>query len=468
MNYRSILHNVAYAFSAQGLSFALSVIQSLLVPKLLGVEQYAYWQLFTFYSSYVGFFHLGLNDGVYLLNGGKSRREIDRRSVNSQLVTALAFQSLLSVLIFVAVLNSGLERRRVFVIACTAVYMVIQNAASYLMFVLQAMNETKLSSVSTIVNRLSYLAPLLAFLMLGVRSFEPFILAYICSASLQLLYCSWHCREILSSGINKMSDAIRESVASVLVGSKLMLANIASTLVLGVLRMAIDVAWGIKTFGKLSFSLSLVSFFLAFVSQAAMVLFPALRQSDEGEVRSFYIVARDALGLVFPVIYLLYFPMVGLLGLWLPAYADSLRYFAWLIPICVFDSKMNITCTTLFKVRRRETTLLAVNIVTTLCCAVAVCTSVFLVDSFESAIACATLCIIGRSIASERIVSADLGVTVEDVTVWELMLTCVFVALTTTVPATVAMLAYAALYLGFLILHKKQLIRLLGFVRRKA
>lgn len=466
MNYRSILRNVAYAFSAQGLSFALSVIQSLLVPKLLGVEQYAYWQLFTFYSSYVGFFHFGLNDGVYLLNGGKSRRDIDRRSVKSQYVVALAFQALLSVLMVLAAFNSDFEGHRVFVIACTSVYMVVQNAASYLMFVLQAMNETRLSSISTIVNRLSYLVPLVVFLFLGVRTFEPFILAYICSACLQLLYCSWQCRDILASGLNRIQDAVRESVASVLVGSKLMVANIASTLVLGVLRMAIDVAWGIETFGKLSFSLSLVSFFLAFVSQAAMVLFPALRQSGEAEVRSFYVLARDALGLAFPAIYLVYFPMVWLLGLWLPAYADSLRYFAWLIPICVFDSKMSITCTTLFKVRRRESTLLSVNVVTTLCCAAAVCASVFLVGSFELAIASATLCIVGRSIASERIVSADLGVAVDDVSLWELALTCAFVALTTTVRATVAMPAYAGLYLAFLLTHRRQLLHLLGAMRK--
>lgn len=466
MNYKQILRNVGYAFTAQGLSFFLSVIQSLLVPKLLGVEQYAYWQLFTFYSSYVGFFHLGLNDGVYLINGGKSRRDIDGRSVNSQFGVALVFQGLLSGLMLLAVVNSDFEGRRVFVIAFTAVYMVIQNAASYLMFVLQAMNETRLSSISTIVNRLSYLVPLVAFLLLGVRTFEPFILAYICSAGLQLLYCSWQCRDILASGANGVRDAVRESVASVLVGSKLMLANIASTLVLGVLRMVIDVAWGIETFGKLSFSLSLVSFFLAFVSQAAMVLFPALRQSGEAEVRSFYVFARDALGLVFPAIYLLYFPMVWLLGLWLPAYADSLRYFAWLIPICVFDSKMNITCTTLLKVRRKESTLLAVNVVTTLFCVVAVCASVFLVGSFELAIASATLCIIGRSIASERIVSEDLGVAVDDVSLWELALTCVFVALTTTVPAVLAMPAYAVLYLAFLSVHGKQLSHLLGLMRK--
>ena len=466
MNRRSIMHNFAYAFSAQGLSFFLSIVQSLLVPKLLGVEQYAYWQLFCFYTSYVGFFHLGLNDGVYLINGGKTRITINKRSINSQYVTGLIFQTMISFLVAFAAFEGNLGRNRTFVLACTAVFMVIQNAAGYLMFVLQAMNETKRSSVSTIVNRLSYLVPLLVFLALGVRSFEPFVIAFICSAALQLLYCSWYCRDILGSGINKFSMTIRECFSSILVGSKLMIANIASTLVLGVLRMAIDFAWGIETFGKLSFSLSLVSFFLAFVSQAAMVLFPALRQSREAEVRKFYVAARDALGLVFPAIYLLYCPMVWLLGMWLPAYADSLRYFAWLAPICVFDSKMNITCTTIFKVRRKETTLLLVNIVTAICCATAVFASVFLFKSFEFAIASATLAIIGRSIVSERIVACELEAPIDNVSLWELVLTCFFVFLTINVTTVIAITCYTTLYLIFLFVHRTQIANLVSIIRR--
>lgn len=43
------------AFFAQGVSMCLSILQKLLVPKMLGVEQYGYWQLYIFYISYVGF-----------------------------------------------------------------------------------------------------------------------------------------------------------------------------------------------------------------------------------------------------------------------------------------------------------------------------------------------------------------------------------------------------------------------------
>ena len=68
---KKFIGNLIYAFAAQGLSFALSVLMSIIVPKVLSLNDFGYWQLFIFYTSYVGFFHFGFNDGVYLLNGGK-------------------------------------------------------------------------------------------------------------------------------------------------------------------------------------------------------------------------------------------------------------------------------------------------------------------------------------------------------------------------------------------------------------
>ena len=43
--------NLAYAIVAQGVGLLSSILTSLVLPKFLGVEDYAYWQLFLLYSS---------------------------------------------------------------------------------------------------------------------------------------------------------------------------------------------------------------------------------------------------------------------------------------------------------------------------------------------------------------------------------------------------------------------------------
>lgn len=50
MNYKKLVTNALVAFSAQGISLVVSFVMSLLVPKVLGVASYGYWQLFIFYA----------------------------------------------------------------------------------------------------------------------------------------------------------------------------------------------------------------------------------------------------------------------------------------------------------------------------------------------------------------------------------------------------------------------------------
>lgn len=469
MNYRTLAINAGTAFLAQGVAMALSIIQTLLVPKLLGSTQYGYWQLFLFYQSYVGFAHFGLNDGIYLIKGGQHRDIIDKRSVNSQFTFGVLFQLVLAAIIVVVALSGGFGPDREFVIVCTGIFLVIQNAATYLMYILQAMNETRRSSYSTIVERLTFLVPLVVLLVVRYNSYQPFVISYIFSSVVQLAYCSWFCRDFFRAGLEPVQQATGEAWDSIRVGFKLMVANIASQLVLGIARFAIDAAWGIDTFGELSLSLSLVNFFLAFVSQASMVLFPALRQVELAEAKGFFVNVRDTMSLFFPLIYVLYYPMVWILSWWLPKYANSFVYFVLLIPVCVFDSKMNICCTTFFKVLRKEGTLLKVNVCTCAVSAVLTLLGVYGLGSIFWVIGGVVVAIVGRSLWSETRLTCELAVPSDRaITVGELALTVVFVATAFMLPSFVALGCYCVAYAVFLFAFRSRVGELLHKMRRVA
>lgn len=447
----------------------LSIVQTLLVPKLLGATQYGYWQLFIFYVTYVGLGHLGLNDGVYLIKGGQTRDEIDKRSVNSQFAFGMCFQMVIALLIVALAVFGGFGPDREFVITCTGIYLLIQNAANYFSYLLQAMNETRLSSYSKIVERLTFLVPLVVLLVVRYQSYQPFVISYMFSSLVQLFFCMWFCRDFIRAGFETLPRAASDSLQSIRVGFKLATANIVSQLILGIARFAIDAAWGIETFGELSLALSLVSFFLQFVMQASMVLFPALRQAGADEVKRFFENSRDLMSLLFPLLYILYFPMVWLLGLWLPKYANSFIYFAFLIPICVFDSKMNICCTTFFKVLRKEAALLKVNLLTCLGSAAMTLVGIFVFHSIYFVICGVVVAIIGRSVASEVYLARGLGVpSGAKLTFGEILLTIVFVISAFALPQWAAIILYCAVYVGFLFAFRGRLVGLVGKMRKLA
>lgn len=456
MDKRTLLGNASVAFVAQGISFLLSVVMSLLVPKVLGVEQYGYWQLFLFYASYTGFFALGLNDGVYLIDGGKTRGNVDKKLRHTMFAVGVSYELIFALAIVVAALLGNFGPDREFVVLWTAVFLILNNTVGYLGYMLQAINETKKFSYSCIIERLIFLIPLILFLILKIDSFEPYIYAFAFSTFCKLFYLGWYLRDFLFSGFVSASEAAVETMLAIRIGIKLMFANIASMLILGFARFMIDMVWGISTFGELSFSLSLVYFFLTFVTQAAMVLFPVLRQSKESEITRFFTLARNMLGFIFPVVYLLYFPMVWFLGIWLPQFSGSLVFLALLLPICVFDSRMNIICTTLFKVRREEKKLLFINVIATIISGLLSIVGAYLVKSIFVVIIGAVITIIARSMVAEMIIGKELGVARSYVSAGELATSAVFVLLASLSPMPFAFAGTMITYSIFLWFFRKE------------
>ena len=96
-NTSKFLKNLMAAFLAQGISLLTSVCMSFVLPKFLGIMQYGYWQLFIFYTSYVGFFHFGFNDGLYLRIGGKQLEELDSDEIGTQFKLFLIMELVISI-----------------------------------------------------------------------------------------------------------------------------------------------------------------------------------------------------------------------------------------------------------------------------------------------------------------------------------------------------------------------------------
>lgn len=348
---------------------------------------------------------------------------------------------------------------RVFVVVMTAIYLVLQNLATFMMNELQCMNETKKSSFSTIVERLAFLAPLLVLLFLKIDIFYPYVFAYTVSTLVQLAYCAWHMRDFWGAEWLGFKKAAQLGWSSIRIGFPMMLANVMSMLILGIGRFFIDARWGIETFGRLSLALSLVSFFLAFVSQASMVLFPSLRQASHEEVRGFYHAARDAMGLLFPAVYALYFPMVWLLAFWLPDYANTFTYLIFLLPICVFDSKFNITGVTYFNVLRRERVMLAVNVGSACASLVLTIVAAYVIGSVFAVIAVMTIVIIARGMWTEFYMNRLVGVPLSPIGAAELVLTVEFVAAAYFLPSLPAFLVFLLSYTVFLFAFRSDLLR---------
>lgn len=460
MKIRSLIGNLFIAFFAQGVSFLASAIMSLLLPKVLDVEQFGYWQLFLFYANYVGFAHLGINDGIYLLNGGIRRNDVDKRSIKSQFSCSVIYQTVMAILIILFACCIDIDANRRNVIICTAIFMVIQNSASFLGYLFQAMNETKKYSYSVIINKVVFIASLLCLLIFHSKQYYYVVAIYMLATSISLLYCLYNAKEIIVCGLNKFRDTVKDCIKSINVGYKLMFANVSDMCILGIAQYLIDERWGISVFARLSLAISLVNFFITFMTQTSMVLFPALRQENLNNRLKFYTRSRDALSLITPIVYVFYAPIVYILSLWLPNYRESFMFFAYLLPICVFNIKMDICCTTYFKVFRYEKQLLIINVIAVILCAVISLIPAFQFHSLIGVIAAPVIVIVLRSLCAELYLNRMFHVHTSFLSLSNVIISMLFVFVYNSCGLMSTFIFMCVIFLIFLVIHYKTIIQL--------
>jgi O-antigen/teichoic acid export membrane protein len=360
---REAILNFSYVFISQGFSLLLSISLSFLIPKVLGIDEFGYWQFFLFLSSYVGFFHLGLIDGIYLRYGGKFFSEENNKLLHSQFRILLVLELLFALLItFFSLFNSSNPQKK-YILIFASIYLILSNLSTFFGSIFQAFNKMKLYSISAVIDKIVFLILLFFLFLFNVKNSEYYILFYVIARLFGLVYSLYYGRAILFANAIGFKKSFTEFKENISVGVLLMLSNIAGMLILGVGRYLIEKQWGIVIFGKISLSLTLTAFFLLFISQVSIVLFPILIQRGFEQQKKIFAVGLDFLNILLNGVYL-FFPLMALLiKIWLPSFIDSIYYFIILLPLCLFDGKMQILFNTYMKILRKEKLLLFFNVI---------------------------------------------------------------------------------------------------------
>lgn len=362
----SFIKNMSYTISSNLLSLMVSTLVILIVPKLIGIEEYGYWQLYIFYSSYVGFLHFGWNDGIYLRYGGYEYDKLDKKLFFSQLVSLFSIQIIIGILICGFSNLYVVDTNRNFIIKMVAIAMVLLNTRVMLLYIIQATNRIKEYARITMFDKIVYITLIFVFLILGVRDFKLMIFADLIGKYVSLVYSMISCKEIVFNEISYLCCTVKETITNISVGIKLMFANIASMLIIGIVRFGIERTWDVGTFGKVSLTLSISNMMMIFINAVGVIMFPILRRTNQERLPSIYLIMRDFLMVLSLGALILYYPLKTVIAAWLPQYAESLLYMALLFPIFIYEGKMSLLINTYLKTLRREKVMLQINIITML------------------------------------------------------------------------------------------------------
>jgi O-antigen/teichoic acid export membrane protein len=461
------LKNFSYTILSNFISLIISTLVILIVPKLIGVKDYGYWQLYLFYTSYVGFLHLGWNDGIYLRYGGKEYKELDKILLFSQFWMLFILQLLIgAVIIGVSIFVN--DTNKSFIIVMTAVCMIIVNVRFMLVYILQSTNRIKEYAQITIIERALYSILIILFLAAGVKQFKILIVADTVGKLVALVYSIYCCKDIVVNKFKKFYFSYKEAFENIRAGVKLMFSNIASILIIGIQRFGIERTWDVSTFGKVSLTMSISNLMMVFIDAMGIIIFPVLRRTNEDNLSGMYSMMRTALMVPLLGLLVVYYPLKILLQAWLPQYSESLMYMALLFPMCVYEGKMALLINTYLKTLRKEKLMLTINLISVVFSLILTALFTMVFKNLSLAIVSIVIILSFRCALSEIYLAKILKIIVHKDIILEMGMTLIFIVTGWFMSSWVGIFSYFISYVLYLLIKRKDINTTLINIKRLA
>lgn len=455
----------SYTLLANLISFFASILIIAIIPKILGITEYGYFQLYSFYTTFVIFFHFGLPNGVYLRYGGKVYDDIYKGVFTVQF-WMLTLYSIGIAFIGSAIIALTMEndnKRFILIMVCLCGLIVLPR--DFILLTLQATNRIKDYVKATIIDRIIYITIVLLFLYFGDRSYVLIIKADLIAKVIALLWLICRCKDIVIGRVSHIWLGVSEALRNLTSGSKIMASNVVDMLIIGIVRMGIEKHWDIETFAKVSLTLSLSNLMMLGINAISLVIYPILRRIKEEAIAKIYSILRNILMIPLLGSLIVYYPMKELFVLWLPRYGESLTYIALLFPICIYESKMTMLVNTYLKSIRNEKWILIVNLMAMFLSFITSMITIFLLDNLILTLISLVFVLAFRCIFAELLLAKWIQIHVRKDIILELLLCVAFMMSGWFIQSLLSTFIYAVCYLLYFYIKRNDMLNAINEIK---
>jgi O-antigen/teichoic acid export membrane protein len=329
------------------------VLVGFLLPKILGITDYGYYKTFTLYATYVGMFHFGICDGIYLMFGGKDYDELDRYKFRFYTVFLIALELIVSIILTIVSIAT-LPGELKFVFICLSLYLFSNNITVYFQFISQITSRFGELSIRNIIQSCLTTTSIIFLWFLykftdSVITYKLFTVIYVLITVILSVWYLFTYREITIGKRTSLKNAYKDIFKFLQLGFPLMIANLCSTLILTLDRQVVNIYFDKETYAIYAFAYNMLSLVTTATAAISTVLYPTLKRTDESELKKSY---SGLINLVLVMVFgcmLAYYPLCLFVSWFLPKYIDSLKIFRIAFPGIAFSSAITIVMHNYYK-----------------------------------------------------------------------------------------------------------------------
>lgn len=340
----------------------LGLVITILLPIKLTVEEFGYWQLYFFYSSFVGLFMLGMADGIHLRFAGIDYTNLNKKRFRLYFRFTLLHSFTMFLIISLLITYFVEDSNRAFALFFISLNIVIFNINGFFIHVNQVTSRFKYYSWGIVLDRIIFVLSIIPMILLSFESYKYYVILNILSRSFVIIYHIFTSKELVFGDVDSFIENKKDILSLMKTGMFLTISSILSMLLISFPRLIIDKFYGIEEFATFSFANSILSIGIQLVIAASTVIYPMLKKMDQGNYEETSNLLNISVWIFGAIILSIYFPIEYFILMYLPKYQSILNYLFILFPMMIYQCKNNIVITTLFKTLRFEKEMLLINL----------------------------------------------------------------------------------------------------------
>lgn len=350
---KKTVKNILKVSASNIIKLLAGVLVGFLLPKIIGVTDYGYYKTFTLYATYIGLFHFGIEDGVYLKYGGKNYEELDKENFRFYTAFLIGLEGVISVIAFIISFFSLSGDSR-FIFCFLAATLFATNITNYYQFISQI--TQRFQELSTVIVVQAALTAVAMVVLWVLHHFWDVTITYkiytIIFVAIYYLITLWYFiayRDISFGKRSSFKEHKGDIWEFIKLGFPLMVANLCACFILTIDRQFVNIFFDMDTYAVYAFAYNMLGLATTAISAISTVIYPAMKRADEETLKKNYskLVAL-ILGISFFLV-LLYYPLCFFIHWFLPKYSGSLPIFRVILPSLAISSAVTIVMHNYYK-----------------------------------------------------------------------------------------------------------------------
>ena len=361
MELEKIVKNAFYASGVQVATMLFGLIKTFMIPKMLGVVGFGWWQYYLLWVMYVGLFALGFNDGFYLKYGSYDYNDLPKSRLNSSFWVFSVVEIIIGLLFAASVFFVPNVEKRMILFA-VALNIPLHAIKGFFIYVFQVTNRIKRYSFYSLIDRFAFLVIVALLFVFNITNYWIIIGLDILSLVFVIGLMMYTCRDIFRDHQFSFSEGVAEFKDNISVGVKLMIAIFSASFAGGIARFFIEHYEGLEVFSVYSFAGASTNVITMFIGGLATIAYPTLARMKKERYNA-YFKQLDRIVSVFAFGALLLYPLLVIgIQLWFSEYGRCLNYYPVIVGGIFVSTKMSLVVNTFYKAMREEKQMLYVNV----------------------------------------------------------------------------------------------------------